>query len=83
MPRPLYISRPMLPDQDEFTTMVRDVWHSRVLSSGSPFHERLELDSRAYLDVPTAMLFNNGAIALLCILKMFSLPPGSESSRRR
>lgn len=31
-----------------------------------------------HLEVPTAMLFNNGTIALLVALKLFDLPPGSE-----
>src|SRR5262245_11682741 len=78
MPRPLYVARPMLPERGQFDQLVNELWHSRILTNHGPFHERLEAALRDHLQVPTAMLFNNGTIALLCALRMFSLPPGSE-----
>ena len=78
MRRPLYVSRPMLPDQDSFFQMAGELWRTKILSNCGPFHERLEEELRNYLNVPTAMLFNNGTTALICALKMFSLPVGSE-----
>ena len=78
MPRPLYVSRPILPDQDSFFQMASELWGTKLLSNCGPFHERLEEELRNYLNVPTAKLFNNGTTALICALKMFSLPVGSE-----
>lgn len=78
MPRPLYVSRPTLPERSDFDRLLDEVWRTRILSNGGPFHERLEVALAEYLGVPTAKLFNNGTVALMCALKMFSLPPGSE-----
>lgn len=78
MSRPLYVASPMLPKRDDFIRLVDEVWQSRTLSNGGPFHRRLEEALCDHLGVPTGLLFNNGTIALLCALKMFSLPPGSE-----
>jgi dTDP-4-amino-4,6-dideoxygalactose transaminase len=78
MPRPLYIARPLLPEREEFDRLVDEVWKSRILTNSGPFHNRLETALADHLGVPTAKLFNNGTIALLCALKMFSLPPDSE-----
>ncbi len=78
MPRPLYVSRPMLPDREDFIRLVDEVWRTRILSNCGPFHQSLEEALRDHLGVPTGLLFNNATIALLCALKMFSLSPGSE-----
>lgn len=58
--------------------MLAEIWQSKILTNGGGFHQRLEEELRNYLDVPTAMLFNNGTIALLVALKFCDLPPGSE-----
>lgn len=78
MPRPLYVARPIMPDEGDFQRMASEVWKSRILSNGGPFHEKLEAALADRLGVSTAKLFNNGTIALLAALKMFDLPPGSE-----
>lgn len=78
MPRPLYVARPILPERAAFDRAIDELWQSRILSNGGPFHERLEAALGEHLAVPTAMLFNNGTVALMTALKMFSLPPGSE-----
>lgn len=68
----------MLPDLEEVKPYLEAIWNSRVLTNGGPFHMQLERTLADYLGVPTAMLFNNGTIALLAALRMFNLPPGSE-----
>jgi dTDP-4-amino-4,6-dideoxygalactose transaminase len=78
MPRPLYVTRPLLPDLADAQAMLAEIWQTRVLTNGGPLHQRLEAELRSYLDVPTAMLFNNGTIALLVALKFCDLPSGSE-----
>jgi len=78
MSKPLYVTQPLMPDLNALHAMLSDVWSSKILTNGGPLHQRLELEMQRYLDVPTAMLFNNGTIALLVALKMFDLPPGSE-----
>ena len=39
---PLYVTRPYLPPLEEFTPLLREIWDSRVLTNGGPFHQRLE-----------------------------------------
>ena len=78
MSRPLYVAQPIMPSLDDFTALIAEIWQTKVLTNGGPFHQRLETALSAYLDVPTAMLFNNGTIALMVALRMFDLPPGGE-----
>lgn len=78
MSRPLYVARPLLPDLNDVQAMLAEIWRTRTLTNGGPLHQRLESELRRHLDVPTAMLFTNGTIALLAALKLFNLPPGSE-----
>ncbi|WP_221793638.1 DegT/DnrJ/EryC1/StrS family aminotransferase [Aquisediminimonas sediminicola] len=68
----------MLPDLNDFHRMLGDIWQSKALTNCGPLHQQLERELQCYLDVPTAMLFNNGTIALLVALKLFDLPIGSE-----
>ncbi len=78
MSRPLYVTQPLLPDLNDFQGLMAEIWRTKMLTNGGPMHERLEAELSEYLHVPTAMLFNNGTIALLVALKLFDLPPGSE-----
>jgi dTDP-4-amino-4,6-dideoxygalactose transaminase len=78
MARPLYVAQPLLPEIEHFQEAIAEIWRTKILSNDGPFHKKLEAALRAYLGVPTAMLFNNGTAALLVALKLLKLPPGSE-----
>jgi dTDP-4-amino-4,6-dideoxygalactose transaminase len=78
MGRPLYVTQPLMPNLSDLQGMMAEIWRTKVLTNGGPLHEKLEADLRAYLGVPTAMLFNNGTVALMVALKLFDLPEGSE-----
>jgi dTDP-4-amino-4,6-dideoxygalactose transaminase len=78
MPRPLYVARPILPSLEDVQPYLKGIWDRQVLTNGGPLHDQLEEELSRYLGAPTAMLFNNGTIALLTALRMFDLPPGSE-----
>lgn len=78
MTRPLYVARPILPEMDDLKPLLEGIWSRRLLTNGGPLHEQLERELSLYLGVPTAMLFNNGTVALLAALRMFDLPAGSE-----
>lgn len=75
---PLYVTRPLLPDLAELNTLLEGIWASNVITNIGPLHQRLERELQQVLGVPTAMLFNNGTIALLAALKLFRLPAKSE-----
>lgn len=78
MPRPLYVTQPLLPDLEKMHDLLQEIWTTKILTNGGALHQRLERQLTDYLGVPTAMLFNNGTIALLAALKLFDLPRGSE-----
>ena len=78
MPRPLYVARPILPKLSDLQPLLNDIWQTRILTNGGPFHQQLEREMEGYLGVPCAMIVNNGTIALLLALKMLNLPIGSE-----
>lgn len=78
MSRPLYVTQPLMPELSQLTEMLTNVWQSKILTNGGPLHQQLETALREHLEIPTAMLFNNGTIALLVALKLFDLPEGSE-----
>ena len=78
MSRPLYVTQPLLPELGDLNALLAEIWRTKVLTNGGPLHQQLEQQMREHLDVPTAMLFNNGTIALLVALKLFDLPQGSE-----
>lgn len=78
MPRPLYVTQPLLPDLKDMHVLLEEIWRTKILTNGGPMHQKLEQRLTDYLGVPTAMLFNNGTIALLAALKLFDLPAGSE-----
>jgi dTDP-4-amino-4,6-dideoxygalactose transaminase len=78
MMRPLYVTRPLLPDLSELREMLEGIWQSQVVTNCGPLHETLEAKLSDFLKTPSATLYNNATIALLCALKLFNLPLGSE-----
>lgn len=68
-PKPIYVTQPHLPPLDEFVPLLREIWDSRVLTNGGPFHARLEAALAEYLGVPQIALFCNGTIALITALQ--------------
>jgi len=78
MPKPLYVTQPILPDLDHVQTLLVEIWQRKILTNGGPLHKKLENELENYLGVPTAMLFNNGTTALIVALRLFNLPDRSE-----
>jgi dTDP-4-amino-4,6-dideoxygalactose transaminase len=67
--KPIYVTQPHLPPLEEFIPLLREIWDSRVLTNGGPFHGRLEAALAEYLGVPHIALFCNGTIALITALQ--------------
>lgn len=76
--QPVYVSSPLLPELDDYQKLLSDIWESRCLTNNGPFCKKLESKLETYLNIPTAKLCNNGTTALMCALKLFDLPAGSE-----
>ncbi len=67
--KPLYVTQPYLPPLQEFLPLLEEIWSSRVLTNGGPFHARLEKALAEYLGVPHVALFANGTLALVTALQ--------------
>lgn len=66
---PVYVTRPVLPELDEFVPYLRDIWESRVLTNNGKFHQELEHRLCEFLDIEHISLFSNGTLALVVALQ--------------
>lgn len=67
--KPIFVTRPYLPPLEEFIPYLEQIWDSRVLTNGGPFHRQLEQALCEYLGVEHLALFTNGTIALVTALQ--------------
>ncbi len=67
--RPIFVTQPDLPPLEDFIPYLRQIWDSRVLTNGGPFHVELERALTEYLGVEHISLFTNGTIALVTALQ--------------
>jgi dTDP-4-amino-4,6-dideoxygalactose transaminase len=65
----LYVTQPDLPPLEDFLPYLQEIWDTRVLTNGGPFHQRLERALGEYLGVPHVSLFANGTLALVTALQ--------------
>lgn len=68
-PKPIYVTKPSLPDLDEFIPYLREIWESKVLTNNGIFHVTLEEEIAKQLGVKYVSLFANGTLALLTALQ--------------
>jgi dTDP-4-amino-4,6-dideoxygalactose transaminase len=67
--KPIYVTQPNLPPLDEFLPYLQEMWDSRILTNGGPFHQQLEKALCEYLGVEHVALFANGTLALITALQ--------------
>ncbi|ABY31862.1 DegT/DnrJ/EryC1/StrS family aminotransferase [Methylorubrum extorquens] len=70
---PIYVTRPFLPPLEEFEPLLRQIWQTRILTNGGPFHQELEARLSDHLGVPQVALFNNATTALIMALRALDL----------
>ena len=70
---PIYVTRPLLPDLQEFNRELEEVWDCKWITNNGPKHQRLEEEIRRRLKVHNVSLFNNGTIALLIAVNSLRL----------
>lgn len=63
------VTSPLLPDLDEFNTMLKEIWASKWITNNGQFHKQLESNLASYLGVPYVSLFTNGTLPLLTALQ--------------
>jgi dTDP-4-amino-4,6-dideoxygalactose transaminase len=67
--KPIYVTQPNLPPLEEFLPYLQQIWNSKVLTNGGPFHQQLEQALCDFLGVKHLSLFVNGTIALVTALQ--------------
>ena len=67
--KPIYVTQPYLPPLEEFIPYLREIWESKILTNGGPFHQQLEKALCEYLGVKHISLFTNATIALVTALQ--------------
>ncbi|WP_445368978.1 DegT/DnrJ/EryC1/StrS family aminotransferase [Methylomonas sp. BW4-1] len=65
----IYVTQPSLPPLDEFIPYLQQIWDSKILTNGGPFHQQFEQALCDYLGIKYISLFANGTIALVTALQ--------------
>jgi dTDP-4-amino-4,6-dideoxygalactose transaminase len=65
----IYVTQPSMPPLEEFIPYLQQIWDSKTLTNGGPFHQQLEQALCDYLGVKHLALFTNGTIALVTALQ--------------
>lgn len=63
------VTSPLLPNLDDFNSMLKEIWDSKWITNMGSFHKRLEKELAAYLKVPYISLFTNGTLPLITALQ--------------
>ncbi|MEX1663916.1 DegT/DnrJ/EryC1/StrS family aminotransferase [Zhongshania arctica] len=69
MPKSVFVTQPYLPPLEEFIPYLEEIWASKILTNGGPFHQQLEQALCDYLGVKHLSLFANGTLALVTALQ--------------
>lgn len=65
----IYVTQPFLPPLEEFLPYLEQIWESKRLTNGGPYHKELEEKLAGYLGVEHLSLFANGTLALVTALQ--------------
>ena len=63
------VTSPLLPNLDEFHSLLKEIWDSRWITNNGTFHQQLEKALAEYLKVPYISLFTNGTLPLITALQ--------------
>lgn len=63
------VTSPLLPNLDEFTSELKNIWDNRWITNNGHYHQELEKALCEYLKVPYISLFTNGTLPLITALQ--------------
>lgn len=72
------VTRSSMPDFEEYCEEIKELWDSHWLTNMGIKHEQLQNGLEKYLDVPHAILYTNGHLALENVIAAMGLPKGGE-----
>lgn len=67
------VTSPLLPDLNEFTELLKDIWDRKWITNNGQYHRQLEQALAEYLKVPYISLFTNGTLPLLTALQALNI----------
>lgn len=70
------VTSPLLPDLQEFSSYLQQIWDSRWITNNGSFHLQLEQALAEYLGVEYLSLFTNGTLPLITALQALGLTQG-------
>lgn len=71
--KPIQVTQSSMPNFNEFTEEIKDLWDSRWLTNMGSKHKQLELELEKYMDTPYVTLFTNGHLALENVIASLQL----------
>jgi len=66
---PIYVNQPVMPALEDFVEYLKQIWDSKFLTNGGPFHQQFENELAEFLGVKYLSLFSNGTLALITALQ--------------
>ncbi len=69
MEKTITVTTPLLPDLNDFNSLLKEIWSSKWITNNGQFHQKLEEALCDYLKVPFISLFTNGTLPLLTALQ--------------
>lgn len=63
------VTSPLLPNLDDFNSLLKEIWSSKWITNNGSFHKQLEKELAVYLKVPYISLFTNGTLPLITALQ--------------
>jgi dTDP-4-amino-4,6-dideoxygalactose transaminase len=70
------VTKPQLPELDDFIPYLRSIWENKQLTNNGPFHRELEKQLCSYLGVPYISLFSNATLGLLTAMQALDVRNG-------
>ncbi|MGJ7504892.1 DegT/DnrJ/EryC1/StrS family aminotransferase [Variovorax sp. ZT5P49] len=70
---PILVTQPVLPPLEDLLPSLREMWDSKVLTNGGPFHQRFETALAEYLGVEHISVFTNCTIGLVTALQALDI----------
>jgi len=69
----ILVAQPVLPPLEDLLPSLQEIWDSKVLTNGGPFHQRFETALSEYLGVEHISLFTNCTIGLVTALQAMDI----------
>lgn len=69
----IFVTKPELPDLEDFIPFLKDIWNSKQLTNCGKFHDLFEKKIADYFNVKYISLFSNGTLALISALNSLKL----------